>query len=166
VHAPSECGSPETFQTVRQLLVGFRPARAPRGPDHHFIVGPRRLQHDSGFVDQVGDVADVGRIVFFIAVEPVVHEAKAFELLGEIGDHLRPLRPGQPVDRFEPGLGVGQQPVDDARRAGMVGVDQRELVDGGSALGRRPDRSLEGFSVLVRVQYEALLRTGSDVRST
>jgi hypothetical protein len=32
------------------------------------------------------------------------------------------------VDRFEPGLSIGQQPVDDARRARMVGVEQREVV--------------------------------------
>ena len=40
---------------------------------------------------------------------------KAFELLREIGDDLRPLRTGQPVDGLQPGLGVRQQPVDETR---------------------------------------------------
>ena len=87
-------------------------------------------------------------------MQPVVDPSQTLELLGEIGDHLRPFRAREAMHGLQPPLCVGQQAVDDTRRTGLVGIDQLELVGRGSVLGRRPDRSLEGFSVLVRVQYE------------
>ena len=127
MHAPAERGSAECLEPVGELVVVR--GRAPRtgGPHHDLALRPRRLQGDAvvlilvvGVVVEVVLVAGAG----LARVEAVVHPAQPFELVGEVRDHLVAFGSGQPVDRLETALRIGEERVEDARRRTRVGIDE------------------------------------------
>ena len=99
-------------------------------------------------------------------MQPVVDTAEPVELVREVGDDLRPLRTGQPVNGFQPFLHVHEQTIEDPAGHHGIGVDQLEVGRGGALLRGSPKCSLDRIGLVGLVQSQALLAPDSYVGMT